>query len=150
MPFDAYLKRGRLKRQRANFKQIERQIIRASKDLGTARVLLGRDPEWAATIAYHAMLRVGRALLFAKGYLPADGGQHQTVVELTHHLLGRDYTTLVERFERMRRKRHLFFYEADPFGTRTDAEQALRAASQLVTVIQDLIQNDHPQFHFTL
>lgn len=149
MPFDAYLKRGRLKRQRANFKQIERQIVRASKDLVTARSLLGRDPEWAATIAYHAMLRVGRALLFAKGYLPADGGQHQTVVELTYHLLGREYAVLVERFERMRRRRHLFFYEADPFGTRTEADQALRAAAQLVAIIRGLIRKDHPQLHFT-
>ena len=90
MPFEGYLSKGRLKRQRINFRQIEKQLSRATKDLGTARLLLGKDPEWAATIAYHAMLRAGRSLLFSKGYLPADGGQHQTVVELTHSLLGKD------------------------------------------------------------
>lgn len=111
MPFEAYLKKGLLKQQRINFKQIEKQIIRAKKDLETAQGILDNDPEWGATIAYHAMLRAGRALLFSKGYLPADGGQHKTVVELTHELLGKGYSLLVEKFEKLRRRRNVFFYE---------------------------------------
>lgn len=148
MPFEAYLKKGLLKRQRVHFRQIEKQIARAKKDLDTAQMLLAKDPEWAATIAYHAMLRAGRSLLFSSGYLPADGGQHRTVVELTHQLLGKDYAALVERFEKMRRKRNIFFYESDPFGTLTEAQNALKAASQLVRVIQGMIRKENPQIHF--
>ena len=150
MPFDSYLRKGLLKRQRVNFQQIDKQIVRAKKDLGTSRLLLAKDPEWAATIAYHAMLRAGRALLFSKGYLPADGGQHKTVVELTHQLLGKGYVSLVERFETMRRKRRIFFYKSDPFGTLTEAENALQAASQLIHVIQRMIRKENPQLHFKL
>ena len=145
---ESYLKRGLLKKQPVNFKQIEKQIARARKDLETAQSVLAKDPEWAATIAYHAMLRSGRALLFSKGYLPADGGQHKTVVELTQHLLGREYSMLVARFEKMRRKRNIFFYESDPFGTLTEAENALKAAAQLVQIIQDRIRKENPQLHF--
>lgn len=146
--FESFLKRGLLKRQRVNFKQVEKQIARARRDLETAQSVLAKDPEWAATIAYHAMLRSGRAFLFSKGYLPADGGQHKTVVELTQYLLGRKYTTVVARFEKMRRKRNLFFYESDPFGTFTEAENALKAAAQLVQVIQGRIREENPQLHF--
>jgi uncharacterized protein (UPF0332 family) len=146
--FESYSKRGLLKQQRVNFRQIEKQIARARKDLETAQSVLAKDPEWAATIAYHAMLRSGRALLFSKGYLPADGGQHKTVVELTQHLLGKEYSTLVARFERMRRKRNIFFYESDPFGTLTEAENALKAAAQLVQAIQRRIRKECPQLHF--
>lgn len=67
--FESYFKKGFLKHQRVNFKQIEKQVARARKDLETAQSVLAKDPEWAATIAYHAMLRSGRALLFSKGYL---------------------------------------------------------------------------------
>ena len=81
MPFESYLKIGLLKHQKANFKQIEKQIERARKDLETAEDILQKDPEWGATIAYHAMLRAGRAYIFSKNYLPADGAQHKTVVE---------------------------------------------------------------------
>lgn len=148
MPFESYVKRGLLKRQQANFKQIEGQVIRAKKDVQTAQRVLKEDSEWAATIAYHAMLRMGRALLFSKGYLPADGGQHRTVVELTGKLLGTRYALLIEKFERMRRRRNIFFYESDPFGTLTDAERALETASQLVRLIQAAIKRRHPQLHF--
>ncbi len=41
----------------------------------TAEHVSDKDPQWAATIAYHSMLRAGRALLFANGVLPADGRQ---------------------------------------------------------------------------
>lgn len=85
------------------------------------------------------MLRAGRALLFSRGYLPAGEGQHRTVVESTHRILAKDYAPLVERFERMRRKRNIFFYESDPFGTLTEAENALKAASELIRAIQDRI-----------
>ena len=146
--FELYLKKGLLKHQRVNFKQIEKQVIRARKDLETSRSVLAKDPEWAATIAYHAMLRSGRALLFSKEYLPADGGQHKTVVELTQHLLGKEYSTLVTRFEKMRRKRNIFFYESDPFGTLTEAENALKTASQLIQIIQERIRKENPQLHF--
>lgn len=148
MPFNSYLKKGYLKRQRANFKQIEKQIIRAKKDLQTANALLSQDPEWTATIAYQAMLRAGRALVFSKGYLPADGAQHRTVVELTGQLLGKEYSTLVEKFEKMRRSRNLFFYESDPFGSMTDAKNSLKAASQLVDLIEKTIKQENPQQHF--
>jgi len=148
MSFNIYLKKGLLKRQNVNFKQIEKQLARAKKDLDTARLVLKHDPEWGATIAYQAMLRAGRALVFSKGYLPADGAQHKTVVELTHSLLGKSYSSLVEKFEKMRRNRNQFFYESDPFGTLTEAENSLTAAAELIPAIQKLIQKDNPQTHF--
>lgn len=150
MPFESYLKKGLLKRQSVNFRQIEKQVMRAKKDLETARLVLSKDPEWGATIAYQAMLRAGRALIFSKGYLPADGAQHRTVVELTHLLLGKGYSTLVDKFEKMRRNRNQFFYESDPFGTLTEAGTSLKAASQLILIIQKLIRKDNPQLHFDM
>ena len=150
MPFDAYLKKGLLKQQPVNFKQIGNQIVRTEKDLKTAAKVLTDDPEWSATIAYHAMLRAGRALLSSKGYLPADGAQHKTVVELTHELLGKDYSLLVNKFEKMRRRRNVFFYESDPFGTSTEAENALKTASELIRIIEELIRKENPQLRLDL
>jgi uncharacterized protein (UPF0332 family) len=148
MPFESYLKKGLLKRQRVNFKQIEKQITQAHLDLETAHIILSHNAGWAATIAYQAMLRTGRALLFSKGYLPADGAQHRTVVELTGPLLGSDYAVLVQKFERMRRKRNLFFYASDPFGTDTEAKNALKTASKLIRAAQEAIRREKPQHHF--
>ena len=150
MPFESFLKRGLLKKQKPDFQQIEKQIQRAKKDLSTSKTLLGQDAEWAATIAYQAMLRTGRAFIYSNGYLPADGAQHKTVVELTGMLLGKDYLVLVEKFEKLRRKRNLFFYESDPFGSKMDAESALQAATKLIHIIEEVIKRENPQQHLDL
>lgn len=148
--FDNYVKKGFLKHQSVNFKQIEKQMVRAKKDIETANHVIDYDPEWGTTIAYQAMLRAGRALIFSNGYLPSDGQQHKTVVEITNILLGKEYALLVEKFERMRRNRNTFFYESDPFGTLTDAKLSIEAASQLILAIQKLIQKGNPQTHLNL
>jgi len=112
-------------------------MIRAKKDLKTAEAVLETDAEWAAAIAYQAMLRAGRAFLYSKGYLPADGAQHLTVVELNGKLLDKKYSVLVQKFEKLRRKRNVFFYGSEPFGSETEAETALQTALMLIKVIDE-------------
>jgi uncharacterized protein (UPF0332 family) len=143
--FKAYIAKGLLKTQTPNFEQINRQLQRAARDLGTAKHLLAEDPQWAATIAYQSMLRAGRALLFANGVLPADGRQHKTVVELTGDILGAHYEVLVQQFERLRRKRNVFFYDSEESITGTETQTALETARELLTAIEKKIAHADPQ-----
>lgn len=144
-PFKSYIAKGFLKAQPPDFAQITRQLHRSGRDLGTARHLLTEDPQWAATIAYQSMLRAGRALLFANGVLPADGRQHMTVVELTGEILGPRYGLLVQQFERMRRKRNVFFYDSEESVTDTETQTALETAQELLAAIEQKIAGANPQ-----
>ena len=146
--FEKYLRKGLLKKQTSNFDQIEKQLQRAAKDLLTAKHVSDKDIQWAATIAYHSMLRAGRALLFANGVLPADGQQHKTVVEITGNLLGQEYELLVQQFERFRRKRNIFFYDSEESVTSTETRRALKTANELLEVIIEKIQTMNPQASF--
>ena len=137
--FSDYLGNGLVKRRRPSFRQIGKQLERARKDLGTVAFVANEDPQWAATIAYQAMIRSGRALIFAHGFLPADGGQHKTVVALTGRILGRKHETLVQRFERLRRKRNIFFYDSEESFSQTEASGALKAAEQLLAIIEERV-----------
>jgi uncharacterized protein (UPF0332 family) len=148
--FKEYLSKGFLKKQQPNFKQIEAQIHRAVKDLATYKLVVGNDPEWAATIAYQAMLRAGRALIFSFGYLPADGQQHKTVVEITGLILGKEYETVVLHFEKFRRKRNLFFYESVDNTNIAEAKKSADTAQKLIEAIKIQIQGKNPQIHFNL
>ena len=143
-----YLKRGLVKEQRPNFDQIEQQIGRAQKDLKTFGVVLNSDPEWASTIAYQAMLRLGRALIFSYGYLPADGQQHKTVVEITGKLLGGDFDLLIKYFDRMRRSRNTFFYDSLDTNNEAQAKKAFETAEALLKVVKGKICKNNPQFDF--
>lgn len=146
--WEAYLKKGLVKKQRPNFAQIEQQIIRAEKDLKTFGLVLSSDPEWACTIAYQAMLRLGRALMFSYGYLPADGQQHRTVVELTGKVLGREFDLLVQYFDRMRRNRNVFFYESLDTHNANQAHKAFESAGTLLKVVKEKISQTNPQVDF--
>ncbi len=146
--FERYLKNGLVKKQTPNFKQIAKQMSRAHKDVKAAKHMIRTDPEWAAAIAYHAMLRSGRACMYAHGFLPSDGRQHLTVVEIMDKLLGSDCEILVARFEKMRRKRNVFFYEPDLEASRTEAENALCAAQEFIALIETFIGRKNPQLTF--
>ena len=85
MPSDNFLRQligsGFLKEHPKDSEQARKLLLRSFRDLKTARANLEIDEEAAYTFAYLAMLRAGRALMFLKGYRPADGRQHKTVVE---------------------------------------------------------------------
>lgn len=145
MNWKPYLDNGLIKEQKPNFSQIERQIKRAQKDLKTFGLVIRADPEWASTIAYQAMLRMGRALMFSCGFLPADGQQHKTVVEITGNILGEKYSLLIKQFERMRKKRNTFFYDGEDAHNLTEAKKAAEAANELIIIVSNRINSLNPQ-----
>lgn len=143
-----YLRKGLVKKQHPNFNQIEQQMVRAEKDLQTFGLVLDSDPEWACTIAYQAMLRVGRALMFSYGYLPADGQQHKKVVEITGKLLGKNFDLLIQYFDRMRRNRNVFFYDSLDTNNKAQARKAYETAVELPKVVKANIRKQNPQRGF--
>jgi len=150
MNWAKYLNKGLIKEQKSNFKQIGKQIIRAEKDLSTFSLVIDADPEWASTIAYQAMLRAGRALLYSFGFLPADGQQHKTVVKITGEILGDKYTTTVKKFDKYRKKRNNFFYDSEDAHNFTEAKIALKIAKELLKEIKKRIKSFNPQMMFDL
>lgn len=132
----AYLESSHIKEVKPDFRQIERQVLRAEKDLGTFELVIEADPEWASTIAYQAMLRLGRALMFSSGYLPADGQQHKTVIEITGGLLGGEYGLVVKYFDRMRRSRNVFLYDSLDTGGQAQARKAVGTAGELLKAVK--------------
>lgn len=143
-----YLNNGLLKQQDPKFEQIEKQILRAEKDLRTFCLVLNEDPEWASTIAYQAMLRMGRALLFSHGYLPADKSQHKTTVAITGDIIGPDFHILIKHFDRLRKKRNVFFYDSDDAHNLTEAKKALEIAKKLFFEVKKKIRILNPQQDF--
>lgn len=115
------------------------------KDLRAADSMLTVDLTWAFTIAYHAMIRASRALMYSKGYLPTSKNTHKTIIEFTRLSLGNDYENTVARFNRMRRKRHDFIYASVNQTTREEARSAIETARTLALRIVDIIGKDNPK-----
>ena len=123
-------------------------ILRGHKDLKTAKANLNIDEGIAYTVAYLGMLHAARAFILLKGFRPADGYQHKTVMEFMSHFLGREFKVIVEQFDRMRRKRNIFTYEIDISISKSEASNALDKAKRFVDLIKGIIQKQNPQMDF--
>ncbi len=137
MSYEKFLKDNLIKNQTPDFKQISYQLQRSLKDLKTAEANLKIDLTWALAIAYHAMIRAGRALMYSKGYLPTTKRTHKTIVEFTKLILGHEYGALVSKFNRLRRKRHDFIYDSKNHITHSEAKSSLDTAKKLIDKIID-------------
>ena len=148
MDYRKFLRDKLIKKQRPDFKQIERQLKRAQKDLKTAEKNLAIDLTWSFAIAYHAMLRASRALMYSKGYLPTAKKSHKTIVDFTRLVLGGEYDNLIGRFNRMRRQRHNFIYASKNHITLHEARQSLKTAKRLINEIIIVVKKENPQKDF--
>ena len=153
MAYEEFLEKslsdGLLKRQKSDLRAVEKLILRAGKDLKAAKANLDIDEGIAYTVAYLAMLHAARAFLLLKGFRPADGYQHKTVVEFMSHFLGKEFKAIVEQFDRMRRKRNIFTYEIDMSISKSEASNALDRATMFVNLVKGIIQKENPQMEFT-
>lgn len=138
-------KEGRIRKQEVGFVQIEALLREAILDLKEARKISHIAERATYMLAYTAMLKAGRALIFLEGFMPADGAQHRTVVEVTEAILGEKYKNLVGQFEGMRRKRNRLTYEAGILLSRSESQKALADAIALVEGILKRVKSRNPQ-----
>ncbi|MFH1478714.1 MAG: hypothetical protein ABIG92_02935 [Candidatus Omnitrophota bacterium] len=136
---------GKLKEQTAGIVQVEALLKQAILDLEEAKKISSIAERATYILAYMAMLKGGRALLLIKGYVPTDGAQHKTVVEVTSAILGDAYKDLTGQFEIMRRKRNEMTYEAEGLLTLSDAKHAFHDAISLVKGILKEAKSQNPQ-----
>ena len=145
MNYGRFLKGKLIKRQRPDFRQISYQLQRSLKDLKTAEANLKIDLTWALAIAYHSMIRAGKALMYSRGYLPTTKRSHKTIVEFTKLILGDEYHALVGKFNRMRRKRHDFIYDSKNHITHHEVKSSLEVARKLINEIITLVKEESPE-----
>jgi len=143
--YERFLKNRLVREQKPDFEQIGYQIQRSLKDLKTAEANLSIDLTWSFAIAYHSMIRAGKALMYSRGYLPTAKRSHKTIVEFTKLILGEEYQDLIGRFNRMRRRRHDFIYEAKNHIVYREAKSSLETAKKLIDKIIALVKQENPQ-----
>jgi uncharacterized protein (UPF0332 family) len=143
-------KQGKLKKQKRGFVQIEALLKESALDLKEAKKIVHLAERATYLLAYTAMLKAGRALLLLRGYVPDDGAQHKTVVEVTSAMLGEKYRHLTSQFERMRRKRNEITYEAGILLSKSESEKAFMDAITLVKNVLAEVKSVDPQLELKL
>lgn len=70
--FKKYQDAGFIKRESIGFDQVEKQLVRARKDLKVAEMNLDIDTEVSYNYVYLTMLRTARTLMFSYSYRPIN------------------------------------------------------------------------------
>jgi len=139
---------GLIQEQESSTSAAEKLLKRSAKDLLASKANLKIDEGIAYTVAYLAMLRAGRSFMLLRGFRPSNGYQHKTVVQFVSDALGKEHAEMIERFDRMRRKRNIFTYEIDITISHTEAVEALRTAEEFVRLIIGIARKENPQGNF--
>jgi len=145
MGYEELRERGLVEEIRPDFRQISGLLGRALKDLSTAQATANIDTEWAYAIAYQAMLRAARAIVMAEGWRPRGRDQARTLVQLVGEIVGEDARSLVNSFDRMRRRRQDFMEEMGTPIPRYEVEGALADARAFTEKIVELAKMKNPQ-----
>ncbi|MFH1441213.1 MAG: hypothetical protein ABIH18_04150 [Candidatus Omnitrophota bacterium] len=138
-------KQGKLRKQKSGIVQVEALLREALIDLKEINKIVHLAERATYLLAYTAMLKAGRALLLMRGFVPDNGAQHRTVVEVTSLILGDEYKQLTSQFETMRRKRNEMTYEAGVLLSRSESEKAFQDAIFLIKKILTEVKAINPQ-----
>jgi uncharacterized protein (UPF0332 family) len=147
MTYEALQQMG-LEERAAETQEVLGLMMRAERDLTTARLLQDKDEEWSFAAAYQAMARSGRALILSEGYRPKGSRSrdtHKTVVTASGVILGEKHKSLINKFDRMRRKYQNFAVETGSMVSRYEAGQAIRDAEEFFSLVASRLKDKYSQ-----
>lgn len=110
----------------------------AKKDLESAKhSLAAEDYDWALSIAYNAVLRAARGLMFHLGYRPTGKEHHKNVFEFLRKT--NFEIELINYFDGIRKKRNNFVYGIVEGTSERDAKEVISKAEEFVHKIRTFV-----------
>ena len=139
------IEKGFLKSEEIGIDQVKALLKSALKNLRAAQKNFNIDEETCYTMAYNAMLKIARAILFLNNLRPADGYQHKTTIDVAGKILGNDFNDLIMKFDQMRRKRNIFTYEPlIPLG-KEETKNSLEIAEEFYKKVKEFLEQKNLQ-----
>lgn len=139
MPYEQLIRNGSLKPYQAVKTEIMQLLKIAARDIRAARRNLNDDPDWAYNMSYNALLQASRALLLNEGYRTRGGEAHITVIEFMREKMGSSYSSQINQFDQMRRKRHRLVYETSGIVSKAEAQSNIDFCEGFIKNIESLI-----------
>ena len=139
---------GIVEERTADIAEVIALVTRAERDLATSKVLYDKDEEWSFAAAYQAMARSGKALILSEGFRTKGvrgRDAQKTVVTAAGVILGEQFKSLINKFDRMRRKYQSFVEDAGRIISRYEAEQAIKDAEEFIALVNGRIREKYSQ-----
>ena len=148
MNYKEFKELGIVEERTAEIAEVIALVTRAERDLSTSKLLHDKDEEWAFAAAYQAMARSGKALILSEGLRPKvvrGRDAQKTIVTVAGAILGSQNKSLVNKFDRMRRKYQSFVEDAGRIISGYEAGQAIRDAEEFTGLVNGRIREKYSQ-----
>ncbi len=110
----------------------------AEKDINSARNSFNsKDYDWAISIAYNAVLRIGRSFMQSLGFRSIGKEHHKNVFEFLREAGFNE--ELTNYFDNIRKKRNNFVYGIVEGSSSEEAEETLIRAASFVQEIRTFV-----------
>ncbi len=139
------IERGFLRAEQIGVDQIKALLKNAKKNIFAAQKNLEIDEETCYTMAYNAMLKTARTLVFLQGFRPIDGQQHKITIEIAGKILGKNFGNLIDQLDKMRKKRNQFTYDPLIPLSRQEANNALKNTVDFYKKVKNFLEQNSPQ-----
>jgi len=123
-------------------------VTRVERDMTASKLLHDKDEEWAFAVAYHAMARSSRALILSEGFrpkVPRGRDAYRAIVMAAGVILGDQHKSLINKFDRMRRKHQSLMEDAGKIISRYEAGQAIKDAEEFISLVNGRIREKYSQ-----
>jgi len=138
--FNELVEKGLLRKEKIGVDQVKALLRSAGKNVVASRKILEIDEEASYLMAYNAMLKMARAIVFLHHYRPDDGQQHKTTVAVAGKILGSGFSELIDRFDRMRKKRNQVVYESLLPISQEESNKALKTAEEFYRRVKQFLE----------
>jgi uncharacterized protein (UPF0332 family) len=139
---------GIVEERTADIAEVIALVTRAERDLATSKVLYDKDEEWSFAASYQAMARSAKALILSEGFRTKGvrgRDAQKTVVTAAGVILGEQYKSLINKFDRMRRKYQSFVEDAGRIISQYEAGQAIKDAEEFIAIVNGRIREKYSQ-----
>lgn len=145
MNYSELFEKGIAENKTPNQNEIKNLQQRSYGDINAAKNIIDDDREWAYIISFFAMLRILKTLIRAEGLLPKGTDESKNIILIAGSVLGKDFKSLLNKLDRMRRRTENFTKEYNKPITKYESQQALLDAEEFVKKIDAIIKERHSQ-----
>lgn len=122
--------------------QVKDELAIAKNDLASAKKMLTiQEWGWAHNAAYNAMLQVGRALMFSKGYRPKSSEHHVAVVSFIEAVYSAKFPgEVLQAFGKARLRRNESMYDKAGSISENQGRNLVAKAESFVNQAKEILE----------
>lgn len=144
MSLEDWLNNRWLHRHETSAEEIQALLHSAEEDIRSAEIK-GIAAGWKLNMAYTAVLRYARAALYACGYRPGREREHERTIDSLAYTVPSVDSDTIKLLHKIRKMRHTATYDSVDMISDTEADAAMRVATDLGKKVADWLKENHSE-----